>query len=254
MSFFCSSSTPTPSPATAALGAPATPAMLAALSALPSSMLSKPSRSRKSRGRKLTRDGRIVSKFYLSAGVRPYPSNGISLEQEITVELTNVVQTWLTSSAVSGTNTYAAQNFTLSLFNAATSMAAVFDQYRIDQIECWVDPVGIASTSYPFLSTAVDIDDSNTPASAGQVLDKQGAVSGTGQAGHYHRWLPHMAIAAYSGAFTSYTNEPAQWIDCASPAVQHYGLKALSVSNGTTPVVYTLSYRAVISFRSPVIN
>jgi len=36
---------------------------------------------------------------------------------------------------------------------------------------------------------------------------------------------PHMALAAYGGAFTSYANVSPQWIDAASTGVQHYGVK-----------------------------
>jgi len=43
---------------------------------------------------------------------------------------------------------------------------------------------------------------------------------------------PRVAIAAYSGAFTSYKNVPFGWCDVASPAVQGYGWKAVFESIG----------------------
>ena len=39
------------------------------------------------------------------------------------------------------------------------------------------------------------------------------------------RVYPRISTAAYSGAFTSYTNTKAPWIDCNSPTVQHFGMK-----------------------------
>jgi len=59
-----------------------------------------------------------------------------------------------------------------------------------------------------------------------------------------------MAVAAYSGAFTSYSNLVGGWIDSASPAVQHYGIK-LATPIATGSIAYTMTARAVVSFRSP---
>ena len=39
------------------------------------------------------------------------------------------------------------------------------------------------------------------------------------------RVYPRISTAAYSGAFTSYTNTKAPWIDCNSAGVQHFGIK-----------------------------
>ncbi len=37
---------------------------------------------------------------------------------------------------------------------------------------------------------------------------------------------PHLAIGAYSGAFTSFANtNSTQWVDANSPSVQYYGVK-----------------------------
>jgi hypothetical protein len=177
----------------------------------------------------------------------------MSLEQTIQVEMTNCVSAFNTS-ATPGLPAYYSKAFSLSDFLGATSLTSVFDQYRFDQIECWLEvsnPNAVAQ--YPQVSSAVDLDDATTPTAIGQVFDHIGAVTGVGVGGHYHRFRPHMALATYSGAFTSYANIPAGWVDCASPNVQHYGFKAAAVSQGAA-INFQLTFRAVISFRAPSIN
>lgn len=65
---------------------------------------------------------------------------------------------------------------------------------------------------------------------------------------------PRTAMAAYSGAFTSYANMSDQWIDLNSTSVQYYGFKLLlppaSVSSLSSPAIdlmfdYTIVFRNV---------
>jgi hypothetical protein len=202
----------------------------------------------------LARDGQIVSKFFNTYGSRPQPTNRLSLEQSIQMELTITSQNIVNSSATYGLPTFAAVATTLSQFAGATSLLAVFDQYRIDQIEHWVEYTNPSAViNFPTLISAVDLDDANVPSAVGQVQDHQGSVVGVAPAGHYHRFKPHMATAAFSGAFTSYSNTVAGWVDSASPNVQHYGLKLATISNGSASSA-NLTTRIVVSFRAPAIN
>jgi len=181
---------------------------------------------------------------------RPYPTNHISLEQSIRCEDTAVFTNFTTSVAV---GTYAGYYFALASFGAVTAYTAFFDQYRIEQCELWFEPQDVAASGQLFanLATCVDLDDANTPATYATVADHQGAMVGGGGAGRYHKWVPHMAVATYSGTFTSYANEPAGWIDCSSPNVQHFGLKVASFPTPAAAQVYTVNVRAVFSFRAP---
>jgi hypothetical protein len=164
-------------------------------------------------------------------------------------------QSFLVASAVSGVSTYVAKTFKVSDFAGASALLSVFDQYRIDQIECWLEfPVKNSGTvANPILTSCVDLDDATTPSSLGEVQDRQDTLVASGPVGMYHRFRPHMATAVYSGAFTSFSNVPAGWIDSGSPNVEHYGLKAALTSYGSAFTV-ALSVRAVLSFRAPVIN
>jgi len=188
-------------------------------------------------------------------GPRPYPRNAISLQQSIRLELSTDAGKVLTSSATPGASTFLGKSFALSDFSGFSALVTVFDQYRFESIEVWLEPINPnGNISFPFLTTCVDLDDAAAPTTVGSVSDHQAAVSGGGNGGHYHKWQPHMAVAVYSGAFTSFANEPASWIDVASPSVQHYGFKAATFSNGAATCDYNLTVRAVMHFRAPTIN
>lgn len=204
----------------------------------------------------LAKDGQLISRIYGNNVSRPYPRLGLNLFQETIVEFSNLNPTaFIISSATPTVSTFASRTFAVSDFPGSSALLTAFDQYKILQIEAWIDPIVPESTaSLPEMTVAVDLDDANTPSSVGQVLDKLGATTASGGASHYHRWRPHTAVAVYSGAFTSFANVPSQWIDSASSNVQHYGLKAASVSFGSTVLPYSITFRGVVAFRAPVIN
>jgi hypothetical protein len=241
-------------------GQPPTLAQLAMLTSLPAALVN--SRATNSRGGKksrkgggLVRDGQVVSRLFDTFGKRPIPRNGLSLEQSITLELELLSQNPIMSATTTGVAVYGAFVFSVGMFSGATSLLGVFDQYMINQIETWIEtPDPNKDTGYPDLYSSVDLDDGNVPVSIGQIQDHVGAIVATTPAGHYHKWRPHIAIASYSGTFTSYTNSPATWIDSASPNVQHFGLKLALVANSTIGIGVNVVTRAVITFRAPAIN
>jgi len=204
-----------------------------------------------SKGGKMTRlvaEGRDKSKFYNVVAGRPFPKF-VSLEQEIRAVDTFTISSFLTTSTA--TNTYNAQAFTLSNFSMNSAYTALFDQYRVDQLEVWLEPTNSqGATVFGELITAVDLDDANAPTTA-SLGDKQGALVGLGAGGRYHCWKPHVAVATYGGAFTSYGNVPAMWIDSASTSVQHYGFKIVALPTPAQTITYALTCRGVFSFRAP---
>jgi len=58
-----------------------------------------------------------------------------------------------------------------------------------------------------------------------------------------------MAVAAYAGSFTSYANMEPQWIDCASPSVQHYGFKCAVNPTGVA-MTFDLIGKIWVQFRN----
>jgi len=143
--------------------------------------------------------------------------------------------------------------FTLTAFSESAAYLGLFDQYRIDYLEVWIEPRQSQSTVSANIGTmvsAVDVDDASTPTFYNTVEDHQSAIATNTNAGHYHAWVPHIALASYSGTFTSYANVPAIWLDSGSPNVQHYGLK---VATSATAAVesFSMVVRARVSFKNP---
>jgi hypothetical protein len=204
------------------------------------------------RGNKLPQipDELIVSKTFNPVASRPLAMSRVNVPQ-IQCILSYASGAFFTSSTT--ITALAAFSFAISSFASYADYLTVFDQYRFDGIEVWIEPLVSQSSVNAVvgsLVSTIDVDDGTTPSNFNTVIDHQSAIVSTGEAGHYHRWRPHMAVAVYSGAFTSFSNAPAGWIDSGSPNVQHYGLKLAQTATNTA-ISYNLTVRAVISFRSP---
>jgi hypothetical protein len=200
------------------------------------------------RRQKRVRENATISKAFNVVAGRPQPAL-TSLCPQLVTTLAYTVPNYVTTSTT--VPTYASTYFRLSdCFNYAP-YTALFDQYKMLEVEVWLNPTAITTGVYGDFYTAVDLDDTTTPTSVNNVAQKPGALITAGQAGHYHRWTPHMAVAAYSGTFVSYLNADACWIDAASPSVQHYGLKCAFGASSTAAVVYDLQVRIKFAFRAP---
>jgi hypothetical protein len=146
----------------------------------------------------------------------------------------------LASSSTMTVNGAAA--FALNNIYDYTSWAAVYDLYRITLIKVMFIPVANLSPngtnpSVSYLSAAVDFDDITVPSAPAEIINYQNHIilgpSGSGTL----TWKPRVALAAYSGAFTSYASKEDQWIDCSSASVEHYGLK-YSLKQATTTSIH----------------
>ncbi len=148
--------------------------------------------------------------------------------------------------------TYYGLSFLASSLDNFASLANVFDQYRIDEIEVQIVPsvteVTISTSDVGQYYSAVDVDDATAPTSLAQVGGYTSCVVSGGNTTHFHRWRPQYAVAAYSGVFTSF-GAMKGWIDCSSPNVQHYGLKIACTPTSATQT-YTLLISYKISFQS----
>jgi len=134
----------------------------------------------------------------------------------------------LTSSNVAFTN--GAYFTNLNNVSQTAQFAALFDQYRITKVEQWIlprnpsSPTG-AAVYRGLLYSVIDYDDASALSAATDYMAYTNCLVSPATEGHYRVYTPHIAVAAYAGAFTSYQNEEPQWIDTGYPAVQHYGLK-----------------------------
>jgi hypothetical protein len=144
-------------------------------------------------------------------------------------------------------------SFALSTAPGSTTLCALFDQYRIDKVDVWMFPAANFATTGSMeqgvWTSAFDPDSGGTPASFNAMQAHSGVVQTSILASHYHSFVPQIAVAAYSGAFSSYTGIDPQWIDTVSSAVQHYGIQAFAGNSTTNGIAITYIARLTVSFR-----
>jgi hypothetical protein len=165
-----------------------------------------------------------------------------------TYDLTQEISYGTAINTSTTTPSFGSIAFILNSFDQAGSLAALFDQYRIAMIEIWLTPqftAGNTSTNY---ASVIDYDDSALLTTYQQALDYQNVVDTQLSVGQYRRFIPHVAVATYSGAFTSFMNVTAPWIDCSSPSVLHYGLKLAAPASTVSGNVQAVA-RVHMSFR-----
>jgi hypothetical protein len=149
--------------------------------------------------------------------------------------------------------------FSLTASNLSTGP---FDQYRIEAIRFSVIPqnnaIGLvtnSTTSLVPLYSVIDYDDANALGSANAAVAYNNCVTLAPGESCERLFKPRMALAAYSGAFTSYSNTQPTWIDVVSPGVQHYGIK-LFIPQATVAQTLLQSWEVVqeywISLRNAI--
>jgi len=178
------------------------------------------------------------------------------VDQVYTVTQSAFFAAWIASTGVSAV--YSNLTINLSQFSDnLTAFTSLFDQYKINVVEAWLRPVGgslgnnLGATSDLF--TVLDYD---SPGPLTSIANANGySTCIQSEPGETQRrcFRPRVAYAAYgSGAFTSYANQQAGWIDCASTNVAHYGMLGAVTQGSASPALasWDLDVRASISFRS----
>lgn len=140
--------------------------------------------------------------------------------------------------------------FNFSQLPNNASWGTVFDQYCIPvavvQIRSGENISSLSSGNpLPRIYSVLDHDDANNIAIAtakGYSSCREQRVTESVTRIVY----PRVALAAYSGAFTSFANQRS-WIDVASPSVQHYGLK-IAAEADTRSTVGELLVRVTLYF------
>jgi len=165
----------------------------------------------------------------------------------LSLESTNVISSSTTLS------TFGSQMFRGTDFSQFADYSPVFDQYRIIAVEATFRPTANSvtqSTASPGeLTVVIDQDDVNVPTSISQLQQYGNAITKPGYKKIRRCFKPHVAMAAYSGAFTSFANAKDQWIDMSSSTVQHYGLK-FGWSVASQVYSYDVIVRAHFQFKS----
>jgi len=100
--------------------------------------------------------------------------------------------------------------------------------------------------------SVLDYDDSTSTASAA-LRQYESAVQVQSTRPMTRTLCPHVAIAAYSGAFTSFANKKMVWIDSGSPSVVHYGVKSALINcQVVSQTIYDVQARYVVQFRNTI--
>jgi hypothetical protein len=173
-------------------------------------------------------------------------------------EHTYVSQMHVASSVfdISVPNLNVAYYATLGALNGASALLNVFDQYMIKNVTLTFVPLcvtsfimsGTVATVAPtavynhnVLITCVDLDDAVTPTENGILDHETMTCHGPFVKPFSRSFVPAVAVEAYqTGGFGGYASRVNQWIDAASPNVQHYGLK-WNVNHGSTAPTGTVT-------------
>jgi hypothetical protein len=156
--------------------------------------------------------------------------NPPSVSKTYTVRITTQTTTLLTATATSSQNpTYV---FSLGDLDSSTEFTGLFDQYRIECVCFKLLPmqnaIGLQTNSTTTTVTpyvVVDYDDNNALTSAAQARSFESCIIVPPGRTCTRQFRPRIAVSAYTGSFGGFANLDAQWLDAASPTIQHYGVK-----------------------------
>lgn len=157
----------------------------------------------------------------------------------------------LVGTAISGAGV--GYTFQLNQCVQYTDWVAVYDQYRIVAVEISFSPIYNTITKtvdgQGRLFTCIDYDDAAAPTGPNDVRRFDTCIVTNAYSPVTRRLVPRCADALYSGAFTSYGSSANRWIDCASPGVQHYGVKAWVDPSTSVPTTYSVEIKMYLEFR-----
>jgi len=158
---------------------------------------------------------------------------------------------FLTSSTTLGT--FANVVVTAAQLSNFADMSAAFDQYRIKAVQAILynrtNSVTVNGSNLGLVHSVIDYDDGNALSTAVQALGYSNCLVVGGNENFSRVFVPHVANAVYSGAFTSFGNITNEWIDCGSSGVQHYGLKTAWTATDAV-YHYDLVVRVWIQYRN----
>jgi len=137
--------------------------------------------------------------------------------------------------------------FQLNNLQNVTAFTTIFDQYRIDAI--WFRFVPTSGPIGSPLYTFIDYDDASLTTLASSQNYPTLKMSSPGA--YFERTIvPKSAVAAYTvgSVFTGYELKSGRWLNCATPSVAHYGLKACLPASAN-PTSWSISYTIKFSLR-----
>lgn len=160
----------------------------------------------------------------------------------------------LTSTQLGDTSV--AYSFQINNLPNSAEFLSLFDQYRIVKVQMRFIPyqtVANPTASKSILVTVADYDDAVVLNSLQEAYQYTSCRITNALGEHVWTIKPRISMAAYgSGIFSSYSNQPAQWIDSGSNTVAHYGIKAyLTADSGSVRNSWKVVYKYWIECRHP---
>jgi hypothetical protein len=143
-----------------------------------------------------------------------------------------------------------AYQFNLGSLPSASSFTALFDRYKIREINVQFNPVSTSAVvTGPPMTTVIDYDDATV--SVNSELFQRDTAQQIPVGEYFERtFQPRIALAAYAGTFTGFANVAPPYMDVSSSGIQHYGLKVLLPAMSAAVNVYTVTARIRISFKN----
>lgn len=159
------------------------------------------------------------------------------------------------------TSTGFAKNWTAADILQFNSFSQIFDQYKIDLIECWFTPIGPGLASTYIADTRfysiVDYDDSNVITNPAVMQEYTNCVTTSSTNGHYIKFVPHVGVLQYVGALPNSSanlglkNVRSGWNDSAYTNIQHFGVKiCLDPTTSSADIKIDMFTRITCSFKN----
>lgn len=156
----------------------------------------------------------------------------------------------------------AAFTFKLSDLVQASEFTRLFDSYRITGVKMTMAPLTnsdiTVNPSYKVM-TAIDLDDDNTPTVAEMIQRSNVSIRTVTSGGNNPQVFTKFCRPRYltqiyeTGVTTGYgQGARKQWLDCADPAIPHYGIKVVwdTDPNLNYEVIWQLYFTYFIEFKS----
>lgn len=181
-----------------------------------------------------------VRSFFRGRGRRPKKVRRIAVRRARVGPIRNPVHyfkriaytdAW-TTLAPGTAPTFGALTFSLSSLPSATDFTDLYDAYRISKVKVEiiprVDSTDMSSqVQMPMVHSAIDLTDSNAPASLGELMEYENVRTTRGTRIHKRYFTPKVQQQVYNGLVgTGYSvDRRNKFIATDNPAVPHYALK-----------------------------
>lgn len=150
-------------------------------------------------------------------------------------------------------------------FNAAdlagfSTLASLFDQYRLDKVlirlkarsnAVAVQNIASPNASVPSCYIVRDLDDATALTTVSEYLEYDTCETFSGTEDVVCSLVPAITKAVWSGAFSGYTVEKPGWLDMANTSIPHYGIKfggSGLTATTTSSWVWDITAEYIVSF------